>query len=123
LVYRYEFRKKLRNFLKAEGFPDVTIHDLRRSFGSNRVSAGVSIEQVAKWMGIDPRTAWKHYARFVVKTGAIEIGSAATADVDAKSSKGKSAKERLAELKGLLEDGLISKKDFESKKAEVLGGI
>lgn len=77
-LYRYEFRKKLRRFLAKQGHPEVTIHDLRRSFGSNRVGAGVSLEKVAHWMGIHPHTAWKHYARFMpadeeIRRGAAEV--------------------------------------------------
>lgn len=123
-VYRYEFRKKLRNFLTKQGFPAVTVHDLRRSFGSNRVSAGVSIEQVANWMGIDPRTVWKHYARFIPASGKIEVGSARAAGGkgEAKSEE-KDARVRMAEIKGLLEEGLISAVDFELKKAEIIAGI
>ena len=75
-LYRYEFRKKLRLFLVAHGHPEVTIHDLRRSFGSNRVNAGVSLEKVAHWMGIHPQTAWKHYARFMPADDEIRRGSA-----------------------------------------------
>lgn len=57
-------------------YDPVTIHDMRRSFGSNRVSAGVSIEKVANWMGIDVKTAWKRYARFIPVDSSIELGAA-----------------------------------------------
>ena len=54
--YRYDFDRKVRNHLKSCGHPDITIHDLRRSFGSNRIIAGRSLEQVAHWMGIHQQT-------------------------------------------------------------------
>ena len=74
--YRFEFRGVLRRFLKKHGHQDVTVHDLRRSFGSNRISAGVSLEKVANWMGIRRDTAWKHYARFIPADKEIDKGAA-----------------------------------------------
>ena len=49
--YRYDFRTAYENHMTACGFPDVTFHDLRRTFASILVSQGVSIYKVAKWLG------------------------------------------------------------------------
>lgn len=119
-IYRYNIATKYRRFMADFGRPDVTIHDLRRSFGSNRVSAGVSMAKVANWMGIALRTAEQRYARFIPADDEIEKGSAKGA-VGRESSV--SARERLQELKGLLDDGLISVEDFELKKAGILSTL
>jgi integrase len=74
--YRWEFRKRFSEIMRRHGLPDVTIHDMRRSFASNRVSAGVPVERVASWLGISIATAWQHYARFMPVTGEIDRGSA-----------------------------------------------
>lgn len=119
--YRYDFRKKLGAFLSGQKIEGLWIHDLRRSFGSNRVSAGVSIEQVANWMGIDPRTAWKHYARFVPVTGAIERGSARMDEpVAPAGAPVAGVKEKLEVIKGLLDDGLITSKEWKEKREAIL---
>lgn len=115
--YRYDARTRVDRFLAANGAGHVTIHDLRRSFGSNRVSAGTSIEKVANWMGISIQTAWKRYARFLPADADIEKGAA----VPAQQVEAGSAGERLRVLRGLLDEGLITQEDFELKKGEVLG--
>ena len=74
--YRFDFKPKYMQFMSHHGHPDMTVHDMRRSFGSNRVSAGVSIEKVANWLAIRPTTAWSHYARFVPIDDDIEKGAA-----------------------------------------------
>jgi integrase len=48
--YRYDVSKRVRahfNRYKVK----CSIHDMRRSFASNRVSAGTSIYKVARWLG------------------------------------------------------------------------
>jgi integrase len=72
--YRYDFVKLLKNHLNACGFPEITAHDMRRSFASNRVMAGVSIPQIADWLGDTIETCERHYAHFVPKTGEIDKG-------------------------------------------------
>jgi integrase len=74
--YRWEFRKQFAAVMRSVGLDHVTIHDMRRSFASNRVSAGVPIERVASWMGIDVATAWRNYARFLPVTDEIAKGGA-----------------------------------------------
>ena len=77
-------------------------------------------------MGIDPKTAWKHYGRFVPVTGAIEKGSARDAtEKEAKQGPGDGGdvKTRLKLLKELREDGLISEEDLVSKRRDILGEV
>lgn len=124
--YRYDFKKKVRNHLTSCGFPDITIHDMRRSFGSNRVIAGRSIEQVAHWMGIHPNTAWKYYARFTPVTGEIEHGSAASSTPQEKPEAkptDSSIKTKLSLLQELLNDGLITPDELARKRADILDSI
>lgn len=127
-VYRYDFRKKVAGFFRRQGLEGVWIHDMRRSFGSNRVSAGVSIEKVANWMGIHPGTAWRHYARFMPADREIERGSAGgegngrdeRAGNDGGPGGGRSVGERLREVQGLREEGLISEEEEARVRAEIL---
>lgn len=130
--YRYDARTRVDKFLADSDAGHVTVHDLRRSFGSNRVSAGTSIEKVANWMGIAIQTAWKRYARFLPADADIEKGAAVPAEeasddqvavIGAEPMAEKTVRERLVELKGLLDAGLISAEDFELKKGEILGGL
>jgi integrase len=133
--YRFEFRKRFEAFMAAQGVPEVTIHDLRRSFGSNRVSAGVSIEKVANWMGIDPKTAWARYARFVPADGEINKGAAGAAGkLKAETLKAEILKDevpradddfagRLGKVEGLFAAGVISAEERAAKRAAILGEI
>ena len=124
--YRYDFDRKVRTHLKNCGYPDITIHDLRRSFGSNRIIAGRSLEQVAHWMGIHRDTAWKYYARFTPITGEIEHGSAASTTPPPTKKKKKPKKKKpsiskiLKKLKKLHEQELITEEDYISKRKEIL---
>jgi len=128
--YRFEFGKRLYLFLEKHGFGHVTIHDLRRSFGSNRVSAGVSIEKVANWMGIDPDTAWKHYARFLPVDAEIDRGTAAK-PVEAVAPPAApenppaalDVKARLARIEELHQEGLITDEERAAKREEILAQL
>jgi integrase len=124
--YRFEFKKRLGNFLKAHGHDDVTIHDLRRSFGSNRVSAGVTIEKVANWMGIDVKTAWRHYARFMpvddeINRGAAVAAAPAVGEVPVVPTSDIEA--RLAKIEALRAKGLIREEEAAVKRAEILSEL
>lgn len=121
--YRYDFRKILKTVLKDHGCGHVTIHDLRRSFGSNRVSAGVSIEKVANWMGIDPETAWKHYARFIPADAEINRGAAIKTKPAEESKAAVEPAERLKRLKGLFDQGLITEEEFQTKRDEIIAAL
>ena len=121
--YRFEFGKRLRNFLSKYGYAHVTIHDLRRSFASNRVSAGVSIEKVANWMGIDPQTAWDNYARFIPADEEINRGSAFEEKEPEQPATPKpptSLKDRLAAVEELFSEGLITAEERAAKRASIL---
>jgi len=74
--YRYDFRKSFASYMKRQGFGHVTAHDMRRSFASNRVSAGVTIEKVANWLGDTIQVAWKNYSRFLPVDADINRGAA-----------------------------------------------
>lgn len=125
--YRFEFRNRYGKFMAAHGLGHVTIHDMRRSAASNRVSAGVSIEKVANWMGIDYRTAWKRYSRFLPADADINRGSAGT--VSAASGAPPSAapvpdlKARLHRLEALHAEGLITAEERTAKRAAILAEI
>jgi integrase len=56
--YRFDFRRRFRRYVGERG---ITFHDLRRSYASILVSAGVSAYQVAKWLGDDMRTLQEVY--------------------------------------------------------------
>jgi integrase len=74
--YRYDFRKSFDAYMKAKDYGHVTVHDMRRSFASNRVSAGVSIEKVSNWLGDTIQVAWKNYSRFLPVDSDINLGAA-----------------------------------------------
>jgi integrase len=48
--YRYDFQKRVLSHFAKCGV-ECSIHDMRRSFASNLVSAGESVYIVAKWLG------------------------------------------------------------------------
>jgi hypothetical protein len=124
--YRFEFKKRLKGFMTARGLGNVTIHDMRRSFASNRVSAGVSIEKVANWMGIDVKTAWKHYARFIPADEEINRGSARGVESEkgeVRSGETKTVRQRLEAVQELLDAGLIRPEEAEAKRAVILGDL
>lgn len=53
-VYRWDCDKVWERVLvaaKERGLPEVRFHDLRHSFASNLLGAGVSAEKVAEWLG------------------------------------------------------------------------
>jgi integrase len=133
--YRFEFRKRFAKFMAKHGLAHVTIHDLRRSFASNRVSAGVPIEKVANWMGINIKTAWKNYARFLPSDADINRGSATVAAVVPAPFKREEASPpdfanllngvslRLAAVEKLLASGEISKEERDEKRRQILDGF
>jgi len=51
LRYRYEARKMFNRVKTKAGFPWLTPHILRHTFGSTLAGAGVSIYKIQKWMG------------------------------------------------------------------------
>jgi len=60
------FRRSFESAVKRAGLADVVIHDLRRTFGSNCVMAGVDLVTVQMWMGhASINTTIKHYGHLV----------------------------------------------------------
>ena len=60
------FRSSFQSAVTEAKLKDVVIHDLRRTFGSNCVMAGVSLATVQKWMGhASINTTIKHYGHLV----------------------------------------------------------
>ena len=56
------FRRSFESAVTRAKLKDVVIHDLRRTYGSNCVMAGVSLATVQKWMGhASIITTIKHY--------------------------------------------------------------
>jgi len=56
------FRRSFESAVTRAKLKDVVIHDLRRTYGSNCVMAGVSLATVQKWMGhASINTTIKHY--------------------------------------------------------------
>lgn len=124
--YRYDFRERFARFMERAKVADFTAHDMRRSFGSNRVSEGVSLEKVANWMGISPATAWKHYARFIPADREIERGASGTVKNSPGSFPGPAAasiESRLERLKELEGKGLVSPEQAAERRREILGEL
>ena len=60
------FRRSFQSAVTRAKLKDVVIHDLRRTFGSNCIMAGVSLATVQAWMGhASINTTIKHYGHLV----------------------------------------------------------
>ena len=59
--YRYDFRKPLQEYFLSKGV-DATAHDLRRTFASLRIMAGVNLTKVARWIDDGYQTTFEHYS-------------------------------------------------------------
>jgi integrase len=71
--YRYDFRRPWTELMKRCGVV-CSVHDARRTFTSLRVSAGVSIYKVAKWLGDGVAVVEKHYGWLQPDGNDIERG-------------------------------------------------
>jgi integrase len=69
-VYRYDFSRAWKTHMKRCGVT-CTIHDARRSFASNLVSAGESIFIVAKWLGDGVQVVERSYGHLAPSAGNI----------------------------------------------------
>lgn len=70
--YRVEFRTKFESFVANKaGLGHFTFHDLRRSFASNLVSAGVSVYKVADWLGDDVKVISATYGHLDPEDGEL----------------------------------------------------
>jgi integrase len=71
--YRYDINKRVRShFRRCE--TRSTMHDMRRSFGSNRVSAGLSPYKVAVWLGDRIDVVQRSYGHLVPQDSEINLG-------------------------------------------------
>jgi hypothetical protein len=70
--YRYDFKRLLYTHFKRCGVV-CSIHDMRRSFASNRVSQGRSIYKVAKWLGDGVLVVEKTYGHLAPADRDIDI--------------------------------------------------
>ncbi len=127
--YRFEFAKRYRKFMDEHAPRRVTIHDCRRSFGSNRVSAGVSLDKVANWLGIRRATAEKRYTRFIPADPEINRGSSVAAVVVAPVAPPTTAAApldvaaRLGKVESLHQAGLITDEERAAKRSALLAEI
>lgn len=71
--YRFDFRAAFEALVKRAGMPDVTFHDLRRTFASLLVSKGVSLYKVAKWLGDELETVQNHYGHLIPQDDEINV--------------------------------------------------
>lgn len=71
----YDFKRPWLDHLTACNVVGITIHDMRRTFASLKVTAGVPLYKVAKWMGISVAVAERCYAHLAPDTsGDVERG-------------------------------------------------
>ena len=68
--YRYDFSRAWKTHMKRCGVT-CTIHDSRRSFASNLVSAGESIYIVARWLGDGVQVVERSYGHLAPSAGNI----------------------------------------------------
>lgn len=68
--YRYDFNRAFRTHMRRCGVV-CSIHDMRRSFASNLVSAGESIYIVAKWLGDGVQVVERSYGHLAPSAGNI----------------------------------------------------
>jgi integrase len=71
--YRYDLRRQF-NQLTSELGLEISPHDLRRTFASLKVSSGVSIFKVARWLGNRVEICERHYAHLSPIDTDIDIG-------------------------------------------------
>ncbi|MGA8657660.1 MAG: tyrosine-type recombinase/integrase [Chthoniobacterales bacterium] len=69
--YRYEFSRAFKSYMKRCGVT-CSIHDMRRSFASNLVSAGESIYIVARWLGDGVQVVERSYGHLAPSAGNID---------------------------------------------------
>jgi integrase len=71
--YRFDLERRFEKLTMVLGV-QCTFHDLRRTFASLKVSAGVSIYKVARWCGHRVEIAERHYGHLVPADDEINIG-------------------------------------------------
>jgi hypothetical protein len=70
MKYRYDFRSQFEKHVKGQ----CTVHDMRRSFASNRVSAGVSVYKVAQWLGDGVAVVERSYGHLAPADQDVNLG-------------------------------------------------
>ncbi len=71
--YRYDTGKRVRShFIRCK--VNSSFHDMRRSFGSNRASAGTSIYKIAKWLGDTIVVVERSYGHLIPQDNEINKG-------------------------------------------------
>jgi integrase len=71
--YRYDTGKRVRShFTRCQ--VNASFHDMRRSFGSNRASAGESIYIIAAWLGDTIEVVQRSYGHLAPHAGNINRG-------------------------------------------------
>jgi integrase len=73
-LYRFEPKKPVAAYFAAQGV-QCTIHDMRRTFVSLRLSAGVSVFKLAKWTGDGVQVLQRHYGHLLADDEDIEAGT------------------------------------------------
>ena len=71
--YRYDTNKRVRSHFRRCNVI-CSNHDMRRSFASNRASAGVSIYKVAMWLGDGVEVVSKSYGHLAPKDADVNRG-------------------------------------------------
>jgi integrase len=71
--YRFDFSRRFERLTMQLGL-ECTMHDLRRTFCSLKVSAGVPILKVAKWAGHRISVCEEHYSHLAPNDGQINVG-------------------------------------------------
>jgi len=79
--YRFDFRKAFLGHLKRCELEGYTFHDLRRTFASLLVSAGVSVYKVAKWLGDGVEVVEKRYGHLVANDAEINAAWGKTPEI------------------------------------------
>ena len=83
--YRFDIQKRWEAHRRKMGMEHFTFHDLRRTFASLLVSAGVSIYKVAKWLGDGVEVVEQRYGHLTPQDD--EINAAWTAKPSPKRSR------------------------------------
>jgi integrase len=68
--YRHDFRNVFNKYVNGQ----CSIHDMRRSFASNRVTAGVSVYKVAQWLGDGVQVVERSYGHLAPADQDVNLG-------------------------------------------------
>ena len=71
--YRFDFIKRFERLIREQGIV-CSYHDLRRTFASLKVSAGVSLLKVSSWCGHRTSVCEESYAHLIPMDDQIDVG-------------------------------------------------